>query len=634
MRPGTLFWKLFIGTSLLIVLVLGTCAWLIVSEVDRFYAEELSEHLTSQARLVCHVLRDRFESSEAQELDRLVKEWGWVGGHRITLISPDGNVLADSEADPQTMESHADRREVREALERGTGMDIHFSRSVRREMKYAAVRAGTAEKPIGVVRVSMPVRSVAERADAIQRIIWTITLLGLLAAILFALELARLWSNPIHRITAFARSLSRGDLSARARVGGGDEMGMLAQSLNEMRDHLAAQLRTIDRQRRTLESLLTQLHEGVVVAGPDGKIVLINPEAVRMMGSAADGYLNPLALRGQAVEQYVRQHELQRMLLSDPDGKGRPMLSVEDSTPGEMLVHEARIQVDSEDGELFVLARASDIVLPALDEETAVQSSKGRRTVARILVLTDITELARTVRVKSDFASNASHELRTPLSAIRAAVETLRDTDPPREPDTAQHFLGVIDRHSKRLEDLVSDLLNLSKIESSAGHPKVQTLNVRQVIADVHSRFMERLESKGLEWIVDVPPEMHSVVANPYLLRIVLDNLVDNGSKFTDRGGRITVSGRRVTDAREGGPAVIFAVADTGCGIAEDERDRVFERFYQVEKARSGSDRGTGLGLSIVRHAVAAMQGEVVLDSELGRGTTVTFTVPQPVTQY
>ena len=636
LRPSTLFGKLFVGTVLLIVLVLGTCTWLIVRQVDRFHADELTAHLKAEAIAIQHMVRERFDREHATELDRFAKDIGASQGNRIriTMILQDGSVLADSEANPLEMESHANRREVRQALAEGWGQDVHYSRTVSREMKYVAVRLGSAESPLGVVRVSMALRTIGQRREAVQKLIWTITLLGLVAAILFAMGLASLWSKPIRRITAIAHSMSGGNLSARARIRGDDEMTLLARSLNEMREHLADQLETIDRQRRTLESLLAKLGAGVVVAAPDGKIVLSKPAAVRLLGLSSERVKEPSTLVGLPVDQCVSQHELQYMLLG---ASSRPDADTVQtgSTDVEPAVQKVQIQLDDDQsGELFLLAQASDITLPGFERGAEPSRTGGHRAMGRMLVLTNITELTRTLQVKMDFASNASHELRTPLSAIRAAIETLRNMDLAKDSNSAKRFLGMIDRHSNRMEQMVSDLLALSRIESSPGRFKRQALTLSNILEDLHGRYLGRLQMGKLDWIADVQPGLCTMEANPYLLHLVLDNLVDNAVKFTDAGGRVSVSCQRQQDHEGKSGAVCITVADNGCGIPPEEQDRIFERFYQVERARTRTGsrpadaRGTGLGLSIVKHAVAAMEGSVDLESAPGQGTRVTVTIP------
>ncbi|MDM8008207.1 MAG: ATP-binding protein [Phycisphaerae bacterium] len=623
--PRSLFSKLFLGNTLLILAVLGTCAYLIVQHVQRSYAEQVRQELRLHAHLLESVIRGQFGPDQADDLDRSVKQFAAATDNqvRITLILPDGRVLADSQAAPGTMESHAARPEVIQAIASGWGEEIHYSKTLQQFQRYAALRVGPAEAPSGVIRVSMPVRMITARANAFSRIVWTIVLLGALAAILFALGLARLWSWPIRRITVIARSLSKGDLSARARVAGPRELATLSASLNDMRDHIADQLATIDRQRRTLESLLAQLHEGVIVAGSNGRILLINPSAVRMLGISGDPAEKARSLLGQAIEQCVLQHDLQELLL-EPKRGGSAGTDKPADEPS--VSREVRIQIEEEDGELVLMARASGIVLPV---PAANGGSPERSDIGRMLVLSDITQISRMVRIKTDFAANASHELRTPLSAIRAAVETLLGLDLQKDQESAKRFLSMIDRHSTRMQQMVSDLLDLSQIESSPGQFRPQTLTLPAVIDDLHARFAEKLAARNLEWSLQADPELRTIEASPHLLRVVLDNLVDNAIKFTGPGGRVQISSQKAVNEAGKVDAVIISVEDTGCGIAEEEQERVFERFYQVEKARSGPDRGTGLGLSIVRHAVAAMHGRVTLTSRVGEGTCVTVAIPQ-----
>jgi signal transduction histidine kinase len=254
------------------------------------------------------------------------------------------------------------------------------------------------------------------------------------------------------------------------------------------------------------------------------------------------------------------------------------------------------------------------------------EDAAGAVASGRLLVLTDVTPLARMIQVKADFAANASHELRTPLSAIRAATETLMSIDPSRDAVAVQRFAAIIDRQSSRMEALVRDLLDLSRIESSPAPSPSGPVNLPGFLADLHARYRERLELKSLQWTTDLPSGLPQLQANAHLLRLVLDNLVDNAVKFTASGGHIRVSAFACDEGA--GRFVRIEVADDGCGIPPEEQERVFERFYQVERSRSGADRGTGLGLSIVRHAVAALGGTVRLASEPGRGTTVSVTLP------
>jgi two-component system phosphate regulon sensor histidine kinase PhoR len=324
------------------------------------------------------------------------------------------------------------------------------------------------------------------------------------------------------------------------------------------------------------------------------------------------------------VEECIAQHELQQALL--PSGKGL-------NAPSDAEPQEVRLQVDGSNGPLSLLARAGDVVLPAPAAADGRPVGAPEPVTGRVLVLTDITDLARMIQIKADFAANTSHELRTPLSAIRGAVETLLEIDLADEPESARKFLGVIERHSSRMQAMIMDLLNLSRLESSQNRFEPATLQPAEFLAELRAHYDDILLAKSLHWNSRIEEGLDAIVANQYLLRLTLENLVDNAIKFTDAGGRISVSVSRDRMRAGTPPSVSIEMADTGCGIPEEEKSRVFERFYQVERARSGGLRGTGLGLSIVRHAVAAMNGTLALQSKVGEGTSVTISLPQPEPQ-
>jgi signal transduction histidine kinase len=437
---------------------------------------------------------------------------------------------------------------------------------------------------------------------------------GVLLTILLWIAMIRMRRRLLSRLISGARGMSAGDLSAPIDVGGADEFAMLSAALGSVRRRLGQQVATIDRQKRMLESLVDQLQEGIVAARRDGRIVLINPAAVRLLQLQPPG-ATPERFTGQPVEAVVPQNALQRMFALTPDST--PAATGASKTTAEAREQE-EIEIETPDGITWLTARAADLVL----------SDDGERdggAAGRMVVLSDITGLRRTIQTRTDFVANASHELRTPLSTIRAAIEAVLGMDLPREGEAARRFIEKIDRHSARLERMVADLLDLSRIESADSGFEPEELSLRGVLDELHGRFEAAIEARSLRWEARVEAAgPGSIRANPHLLRLVLDNLVENAIKFTESEGTISVRARRDDGS------VRFEVADTGCGIPESEQQRVFERFYQVQRHRSGPERGTGLGLSIVRHALGAMQGTVRLESVPQKGTTVTVTIPQP----
>lgn len=602
-RRGRFFWKLFAGNALLLIGVVGTCLWLIVGAFDDFYAEDLHARLLTHAQIIRHEVGEHLTFEHRQELDELAKSVAKSepGSVRITIIAVDGTVLGDSDADPAATENHAGRVEVIEALSSGVGESTRWSSTVHQDMKYLALAVGPPDAPLGVVRVALPVKSILERTQAVRAMFQRIAVIAGAAAVVLALGLARTWSNRIARVTAAARSISKGDLSASASEAGNDEVATLGRALNRMRESLAGQLATIDGQRRTLENLLAQLHEGVIVTDQAGDVALINPAAAAMLGlPQPDGGLGRLS----AGTSECRELPVQLRTLLTP-GSG----------PTSGQVQQERLTIERSGRPLTLLARASELTVPLFGGAAA---STGR-----LLVLTDVTELTRTVQIKADFVANASHELRTPLSAIRTAVETLLSMDLSSAGEEERSLVGVIDRHSERLGALVNDLLDLSRIESPSARFEPEALDPQGVLDDVYERFAGRIAQKGLTWVPEINPACPAVFANRQLLMLVLDNLVDNAIKFTEEGGSIRAA------ARPFGDQVQLTIEDDGCGIPPQEQDRVFERFYQVERSRSGVRRGTGLGLAIVRHAVNAMNGRVELHSRLGKGTRIDVWVPR-----
>jgi len=601
-QQGRFFWKLFGGNALLLVVVVGACVLLIAGAFDSFYNEELTNHLRTVGRMLRQEYAGALRAQDAARLARAAEEIGAAqeGAVRVTFIAAEGVVFGDSQADAERMELHADRDEVRQALARGIGESTRFSRTIGKEMKYVALRVDGVEGPAGVVRVAMPVGSIVARTQAARRLFWRIALVILAAAVVLAVVLARMWSGRIAQVTATARVLSQGDLSARADDRGLDEVALLARALNRMRDRQTAQLETIERQRRSLEYLLAKLQEGVVVADAEGRVMLMNAAASQLLGIPLPPDSLERGLADSAVSTEGWPPQVAALL--EPDRRRSPQGVVE-----------REIAIGSGEQTITLLARAADIAMPAGAERS--ETAAGR-----LLVLTDITELTRTIRMKTDFVANASHELRTPLTAIRAAVDTLLSLEPAEGDGTRRPLLEVIDRHSERLNAIVGDLLDLSRIESGRKRYEPRRLALSAVVESVRSRFAERLTARGLAWRMTL--EVDWVFANEELLTVVLDNLVDNAIKFTEEGGWVAVS------AEAAGGQVRLGVADNGCGIAPAEQSRVFERFYQVERARTGAKRGTGLGLAIVRHAVTAMGGRVELASAPGHGTRIDVYLP------
>ncbi|RMF75542.1 MAG: hypothetical protein D6744_13305 [Planctomycetota bacterium] len=356
-----------------------------------------------------------------------------------------------------------------------------------------------------------------------------------------------------------------------------------------------------------LQALVDQLREGVVVVR-EGHIALMNPAAAKLLNLD----ISPAgiaSITGMAFEAAIPYESLYPLVANHTAG--------ERDDVGGAAVTKTRFEVETPKGPRHLLAQVSDL-------RVSSGEAGGTASVGRVLVLTDITELQRTIQMRADFVANASHELRTPLSTIRAATETLLGMDLTTEAQSARRFLEAIDRNGERLERLVADLLDLSRLETSKARFEPEPVDIRNVFDELTARWADAARGKGVAWKAQVLLNGDATVeVNPHLLRLVLDNLVENAIKFTDGGGAVSVK------ANADDATATFEVSDTGCGIPREEQQRVFERFYQVRQDRAGVERGTGLGLSIVRHAVGTMSGKLRLESEVGVGTRVTVEIPQ-----
>lgn len=580
------------------------CVWLIIGEVDDFCESELTEHLRGYATVLREQTGNKFNAEHADQLDKLAKTNG-VRELRTTFIMADGTVLGDTLADPHNMESHATRDEVMQAMESGFGESSRWSNTVEQHMKYVALPVVEPDGVIGVVRVALPMRSIAARLALAQALIWQIASVALVVAVGLALGLTLMWSRRIERVTSAARLISRGDLSSDIDVEGHDEIAMLARSVNRMRRSLSGQLTMIDRQRRTLQYMLTRLDEGVVVANSDGVVILSNPAAWQLLQIS-----EPTTPSGEPPRIDTLPDGLRELLMPAEIDEGIPRI-------------ERRINIGEGKSLSILLVRVSRISLPHYTQAGDVATTND----GRILVLTDVTELTRATQIKADFVANASHELRTPLSAIRAAIETLMSINDDRKPSEQNMLIDIIDRHSDRLGMMVADLLDLSWLESGRTRITPTTVDPNELLTDLSERFSDRLSAQDIKWNAVVgsgeltnTPELRIDVR---LLNMVLNNLVDNAIKFTPGDGQISVTATPLESE------FAFTVSDTGIGIPPEDQSRVFERFYQVTRARSGGvKRGTGLGLSIVRHAVEQMGGRLELKSAINEGTSIRVLVP------
>jgi two-component system phosphate regulon sensor histidine kinase PhoR len=585
------FWRLYSTYALLVVLSLGATGWFVL----HFYRADLLGRLEASLRVQAMALAPRalddFQGADGTvdygDLERLAVEYANATGRRVTFVHRNGHVVADSERPRHELENHADRNEVRQALHSGFGIDRRSSVSTGKETAYAAYVPDHAAGTAGVVRVAIHIDEIDAQVGEWRRIFVACALIAALAALGFGAAALRRTSRPLEEMRDVATALSAGNYSARVEEVGSDELGVLGSTLNRLGGDMNQRVLALTAGQDRLRAMVAGMVEGVIAVDDEDRITFSNHTARRVLGLAPGA-----EQRGDRLWEAARVPEVPELLA------------------------EARRSDAAAQRELNLLLAGREVVVRA----QAHRFADGDR-VGVVVVLHDISELRRLERIRRDFVANVSHELKTPLTSIRGYVETLLDGALQDEQNNVR-FLEKIEQNVQRLSHLVTDLLSLARIEAQEGSLELERVDLHGLVEQAQRRHEPSSVGRDQTLRVESCTGALQVLGDREALTQVIDNLVDNALKYTPPEGHVTI---RVL--REDGHAVL-EVQDDGIGIPAEDIERVFERFYRVDKARSRAAGGTGLGLSIVKHLVAAMKGEVEVESEVDVGSTFRVRLP------
>lgn len=580
MRRKALIWKLFpIYFSITLASVVVVSLYALQAQRE-FYYRQVESDLETRARLIERSISTSGLSGVA--LDREVKLLGRSSRTRITIVSPSGKVIADSQRDPATMENHRNRPEIRKACAGKVGRTRRLSSTLGIPMIYVAVPLRQQGRVTAVIRTSLAAARIDARPAALYRHMLFGTLLIAILAGVVSLIAARRISRPVKAIKDAAAKLAAGDLDTRVRPPDTEELGSLADTLNTVAARLGSQLRTITQQASEQRAILASMSECVIALDKEDRIMLLNPAAEHLLGMTLD------QVKGKTIQETVRNPALQRFVgQSRADGPA----------------------VESE----IVFHGAGDRIMQAVG--AGLLDSEGNR-IGALVVLNDVTRIRRLENVRRDFVANVSHELKTPITSIRGFIETLRNgVDDPRK---AHEFLGIVEKQAARLQSIVDDLLMLSEIEQV--EIPMQPTCASDIVRSAVAVCRTKADENNVELTHAVEQDI-IVRGNGRLLEQAVVNLLDNAIKYSP-GGKVSVSvGRADKEA-------VIRVVDNGCGIEQQHLARLFERFYRVDKGRSRNLGGTGLGLAIVKHIAQAHGGRVEVESEPGKGSIFSFYLP------
>ena len=523
------------------------------------------------------------ESADGEELQNFCDRLVSGTNVRMTVVDKEGIVLADTAEDRSVMDNHAYRPEIRTAFLDGQGHARRFSDTVKLTMLYTAMHVPAQEV---VIRLSQSVDHIQDDLDRIYEQIFLIFFLVLFLGTIFTILIARRLSSSMTSVQKVAGEFARGNFDVELDVSGSREAVSLTRSINAMGRQLQDKISTITYQKNELRGMLNSMREPVILLNHRLEVKEMNPAAIAML-EPGDG----LRYLGKGFLQVMRSVET---------------CELAERTLNTEMPQEAIIQFL--DKELYLQVYGSFLYR---DEDTPPSV---------LLVMNDVTRIKQLEEMRKEFVANVSHELKTPVTSIMGYVETLRG-GALDYPEKAREFLEVMFRQTRNLTALIDDLLTLSRVEDGSRRFHKERFPLLDLLSSAVSVCRQKAKNKNMEIEVDCSPEP-SVLAHPVLLEQAVTNLIGNAVKYTPEGTKISVKGYSRDNQ------IIIEVTDQGHGIPLADQERIFERFYRVDKARSRDMGGTGLGLSIAKHIAQVHGGTVSLDSREGEGCTFTITLP------
>ncbi len=585
MWPSRLFWKIFLVSACLIIALAGGLLVFMVRWHREQVTTQVWQSLHNAVILLHSKVAEPLLKNQDEPLQPLIANLGKETGIRMTLVAADGTVIADSQENPQAMENHSSRPELRQAAAEGQGNSTRLSPTLGIRMFYFAKAVQKNDDLVAFVRVATGVQSAERQVAEVQGALWTFAItVGIVALAITYTVVGRIM-QPIGRLTESARSIAAGSYEQHVPVEGNDELGQLAMAFNRMCAELTGQVHQLRENGQRLATVLGSMVEGVIAVDASQRVLLANEASRKLLE------LPELQVEGRPLEEVTRLPAIQ---------------SAVHTTLGGRSTTEAEFQVDG-----------------AIRRSVSLRATRlpGTPCPGVVLVLHDVTELRQLENLRREFVANVSHELKTPLASIKAYAETLR-MGAMNDPEHNVEFLDRIEEQSDRLLQLILDMLQLARVESGQEVFDITDVPVAEVVDRCLANYTNAAETKQIALEV-FPPQRPTIVrADQDSLFTILDNLVSNAIKYTQEAGAIQIRWQRHENEVE------IVVADNGLGIPAEAQSRIFERFYRVDEARSRDLGGTGLGLSIVKHLTQSLDGSISLDSQPGQGSRFTVRLP------
>lgn len=546
--------------------------------IREHYMNYLVNDLKSNNQMINSLLVPYLKEDKINSIDSLIKDFSKHLNSRISIIDSTGKVIADSKANPDTMENHSSRPEVNEAMNSRDGVSYRHSKTVADDMLYVAMAARNNGFPMIIIRSSLYSSYVNDLILDLKKKIIQITILVFFAALLFVIFFSKHITNPLNKLVDASRKVASGDFDVKVELKNKGEMKDLSDSFNYMTEHIKSLFYQLNDEKEKLDGLIKTLHEGLIVVDDSGKIIIVN--------DAFELIVNMKNTHGKYFWEVVQDPEFINFFKTLRESKGNKNMEICF-------------------GEKHYLSSVNYL------------SSKEYY----VVILHDISDIKELAQIKKDLIVNVSHELRTPLTAIKGFVETMEDDASPEQ----LHYLEIIHRHSDRLINIVNDLLVLSNLEADNTELVYDNVKLDLFLNNVLPIFQQKVIDKNIRIKVKIDETTPIIEADPFKLEQMFINLIDNAIKYTDLGSIKIKIKPIIYNTKE---CVKIDISDSGIGMTKEELNRIFERFYVIDKSRSRKVGGTGLGLSIVKHIVLLHKGELRVSSQKGEGSTFTIILP------
>lgn len=555
------------------------------------YMKTKEDQLKDEAQILVHTLNlgnQDLDGREA-ELEEAVAPLGQEVDARITIINQAGKVVMDSKESPEKLGNHASRPEFQTVLkgEESVGIATRKSATVGYSMLYVAVPILHDGKVDGAIRISVSLESIEKAVDTLwgNLLLILIPILLIIAAI--SIIIARRITRPVKEIIEVSNDLASRNYSSRIYGKSSGELQEISVSVNKLAESLEQQMYEIRENSQRLSAIVENLVSGVMLINYDKEIIMTNKAMYQILGEQE--------ITGRTFYEVIKSFSVSQLIDKGFQEKQRAQEEVSIYFPREMILDASVTPILMEDGEVSGV----------------------------VVLLHDITQIRHLENIRSEFVANVSHELKTPVTAVKGFAETLLD-GAMHDEELLRQFLTIIKDESERLNRLILDILALSKIEQKTLPIQIEQVNLDDVIRQSVEMVSEFAATKSIELEL---PEKHEppleIAAERDRIQQILVNLLSNAIQYTQAEGKVRLS---LDDA---GDYVVLKVSDNGIGIPEKDLERIFERFYRVDKARSRHSGGTGLGLSIVKHLVESMAGEIFVTSKEDQGTTFEIKWPK-----